>query len=633
VSRIRVLSENVSNRIAAGEVIERPASVVKELVENSIDAGATRISITIEKAGKKLIAVADNGMGMDSDDALLCLEPHATSKIAAEEDIININSFGFRGEAIPSIASVSRLTLRTRTQEQMEGNEIVIQGGKVLKVSPLGCAPGTEFLIRDLFFNTPARKKFLRTDATEEKHIQETIYMLALPHPYIAFDLVIDGRKLVESPAYDDLMPRLQHFFGKGIKDQLMPVAITQNGVKVSGYVARHGITRTSRREQRIFVNGRPVDALPVYRGIREGFGSLVEKGRFPPAVLFITIDPTFVDVNVHPAKREVRFRNEGVIVAAVRSAISMALRHTAAPTISVDPNISLKMILNGAEVGYTPKDNQNHQPKLPGFATEQQREIEVVESYDHTPPVVIENESEMPSLNEEESRNIHTSLFVAPTENRDVLNESTPVPVAQENIATTNTPALSADSMRIIGFIDKTYILAEAKTGLVVIDQHAAHERVMYERILGKQSDSGTSQQLLLPITLELSRSETFFVEKNQELFSECGFGIEAFGQDTVIVNMIPAILSQDNIGGVIKDIIVTLMDDGSFRKHADIHAIAKAACGAAVKAHDNLTFQEAQALLQQMSECELPYSCPHGRPTIITITIKELEKRFGRR
>ena len=326
MSRIHLLTEQVCNKIAAGEVVERPASVVKELIENALDAEATRISVMVEQAGRKLISVRDNGCGMDEEDALLCLESHATSKIKNEEDIFAISSFGFRGEAIPSIASVSRFTIRTRTKEKPAGTEVVIHAGKFISNVPAGCAPGTEVIVRDLFYNLPARKKFIRSDATEERHILECVMNLALANPAVAFELKLDGRTVISSPSAETLTPRVRDLFGKSYADALFPVRHSDFGISVSGFISRRSFTRNSRGDQRIFVNGRCIEAQAVYRGIREGYGPM-DAGRYPAALLFLTLDPKDVDVNVHPAKREVRFRKEYEIVAAVRSAVTKALR------------------------------------------------------------------------------------------------------------------------------------------------------------------------------------------------------------------------------------------------------------------------------------------------------------------
>ncbi|MBU8901357.1 MAG: DNA mismatch repair endonuclease MutL [Victivallales bacterium] len=602
MSKIRVLSENISNRIAAGEVIERPASVVKELVENSIDSGATSIVVEIEKAGRKLIALSDNGSGMDQDDALMCLEPHATSKIKCADDIDNIMTLGFRGEAVPSMASISRFLLRTRLHDSMEGFEVSVRGGKMLSAEPAGCAPGTRIEIRDLFFNVPARKKFLRADATEERHIQEILYMLSLPYPNISFELIMDARKVFLSPSHDNLMPRIKTFFGKNYADHMLQVNYSDEGISITGFVARHGLTRSSRREQRTFFNGRPVEAPAAYRGIRDGFGGLLEKGRFPPCILFIRLDPQNIDINVHPAKREVRLKQEYKVSGVISEAIRIALRQSPAPSISLDSRIPLKSLLRGAQINYTTPTAEQVDLQ---FEPESSEEIPVGQGSDFVPvreEVIFQERAEI-------------VVSSVPTNDSDTLS----LP--------------GSGLVRIVGFIDETYILAISADGLIIIDQHAAHERVMFERLINAARQGVASQQLLLPIALELSRAEASYVSKNSESFLKLGFEIESMSSNTVMLNAIPASLKQENAGGLLRDMLSDLLDEGKASNKLNIKALATASCKAAVKAHDELTLHEARSLFQQMAQCELPFSCPHGRPTIINISTRELEKRFGRK
>jgi len=602
MSKIRVLSENISNRIAAGEVIERPASVVKELVENSIDSGAASIVVEIEKAGRKLIAVTDNGSGMDQDDALMCLEPHATSKIKCAEDIDNIITLGFRGEAVPSIASVSRFSLTTRLHDSMEGFAVSVRGGKILEAEPAGCAPGTRIEVRDIFFNVPARKKFLRAEATEERHIQEILYMLSLPYPGISFELIMDGRKIFSSPSHDDLMPRIKTFFGKNYADHMLAVDYSDEDVSVRGFVARHGLTRSSRREQRTFFNGRPVEAPAAYRGIRDGFGGLLEKGRFPPCILFIRLDPQSMDINVHPAKREIRLKQEYKVSKVITEAIRIALRQSPAPSVTLDSRIPLKSLLQGAQIDYSPP--QVEQADL-YFENEPPEETPAGQGRDFD---ALPNDITTPQTTEPES-------LAVPADSKDSFS----LP--------------GNGNVQIIGFIDETYILGVGADGLIIIDQHAAHERVMFERLLNAARQGVPSQQLLLPITLELSRAEAAYVSKNSEIFLKLGFEVESLSSNTVMLNSVPASLKQENAGGILTDMLSDLLEEGRTSNKLDVEALAMASCKAAVKAHDQLTLHEARSLFQQMAQCELPFSCPHGRPTIVHITKKELEKRFGRK
>lgn len=617
MSIIRILPEDVSNRIAAGEVIERPASVVKELMENSLDAGATSISVLIERAGKKLISITDNGRGMDADDTLLCFEPHATSKITCLQDMDKITTMGFRGEALPSIASISRFRLRTRKSEEMEGNEVIIEGGKFITSAPAGCAPGTEMTVKDLFYNTPARRKFLRTDNTEEKHIIDIFCQIALAHHRISFELIVDGVKVISTPGDKDLLPRIQTIFGKTMKDHLLSLQYEKAGIKITGYIAQHGFTKKSRKDQRTYINNRPVESASIFRGLKNGYESLVMKGCFPPVILFIYMDPQRVDFNVHPAKREVRFREAGLVANVINEAVKETLRAAVAPTVSVPRELPFNTIINGANINYTPADKE--QQILPDMQVKPPSSPHFT-PYDRSSSAmpVIAPEIDMSSANTAEVPPPATPVHADPSAS----------PVSSEQTISRDT------QFGILAFLDETYILASAESGLVIIDQHAAHERILFEKLMNNTKLPGsTSQKLLLPVTLELSRSEIQFLRKNSEPFQELGFEVEPFGQNTIIIHAIPASFPIDEAATFFADLLSTIVDEENISGRADKAEIAKIACSKAVKAHDELTIQEAESLIKQMNQCQLPYSCPHGRPTIISISYKELEKRFGRK
>lgn len=614
MSVIRVLPESISNRIAAGEVIERPASVVKELMENSIDAAANKISVAIEDFGLKLIFVSDNGIGMDADDALLCLEPHATSKISAVEDIGKINTLGFRGEALPSIASVARMKIKTRARNASEGTEVICEGGKMLSVKPTGCAVGTEMLVRDLFFNTPARKKFLCASGTEEKHISDVFTAISLAHHDISFSLTIDAREIYVVPACADLRPRIRTLLGKNVEENLIriePVEI--EGIKISGYMAKHGYSRPSRKEQRVYVNYRPVETFCVYNSIRDAYGGLVPEGRFPPVILFIELDPARVDVNVHPAKREVRFREPRIVSSVITKTLGEVLRNSQTPTVFMPEQLPLRSVLAGAAVSYVPKKNQPDLPHIQKIPDKP--EFKVV-----PPPISAfvehENKSQSPQIYKKEQK-----------------QEQQPGNDADKSLEAQGQFTDQFD-FRLLGFSGDTYIVADSKEGLIVIDQHAAHERVLYEKLLeGAKAKNKTSQTLLIPVMVELSTSEANLLSKNMPLFESLGFDIEPYGNNCFAVNAIPQALRQDNVGGLICDMVSSLSDE--YRAGVTINEanIAKAACSHAIKAHDRIDFEEAKGLLRQLANCKLPFSCPHGRPTIINISFSELEKRFGRK
>ncbi len=677
-----MLSEAVCNKIAAGEVVERPASVVKELVENGLDAGAGKILVAVEKAGSRCIRIVDDGEGMDEDDAMLCFESHATSKIVKEDDIFTISSFGFRGEAMPSIASVSKMSIRTRRRDAASGVEVLVHGGKMIASNPTGCAPGTEVIVKDLFYNIPARKKFLKSNATEERHILDCVSSISLAHPGVTFEVKVDGRTFLSSPASTSLIPRIRELFGKEYADALVPVSQTENGITVSGYISKRNFTRASRADQRIFVNGRSIESQAVYRGIKEGCGPMLEKGRYQAAILFLRLDPKLVDVNVHPTKQEVRFYNDLAVTSAVRQAVMTALRladpvipyiqnpdnrgleKTVAPSIysafSVeDPSFKKD---DSGTAATTPEGIPEHLPpslageadSLPSEPVSPMPELQkqgvshgisdlsrIMRAAYITYQPVSKDASGVP---EEGSASVlfgkdffRTSADAEKTEKQsvpqdDVSRTEKAEPERQyERDSAEQHSLFSPETFRFLGLMENSYLVGTIADGLVLIDQHAAHERVLYERIL-KGVDGSLSQRLLLPIIVEISRADMLFVIRNTSAFESIGYEIEPFGQNTVKLNGIPAALPQNNAGGMFTDILSRLAENGSVQT-LTLDRIARAACKAAVKAHDHLTLAECEALIRQMGKCEQPFACPHGRPTVLNISLNEIERRFGRK
>ena len=622
MSVIKVLPDSVSNKIAAGEVIERPASVVKELVENSIDAGAARIKVKIEKAGKKLIAVSDDGCGMDPDDAVLSLEPHATSKIRNEKDITGIITMGFRGEALPSIASVSKLKLRTRQEASTAGTELIVNGGRFVAENPIGCAPGTEIIVSELFFNIPARKKFLKTDSTEEKHITETICSLALANYRTSFELIIDGRIVINTPGAQEMLPRICDFLGRTIGDRLLFVNGINGDLKVSGYVSKPSLLRNSRREQRIFINKRPIKTVIGYSAIGEAYDTMIMKGSFPIAVLYLDIPPDKVDINVHPAKQEARFQNPNLVKGLIRESIAKALQKAIRPRGAVKTmNVPFSSILTNAEVDYSSKIKEKSEHKeLSLFNFEIDADVDAVDILPVQNQEVKNNNSEDKLADKVECSN-------KPVE----LASSFECTRVRENVAD-KISLPGCDSISFIGIIDNTYLLCSSEEGLIVVDQHAAHERIIFERLLANSDVEAVSQRLLLPITVELTPPEYIFLIKKIDMFNNLGFEIEDFGTNTVIITALPNAFSMNNISEMISDMIDSILQDNK-PNSVDEHIIAGKACKFAVKANDVLSKIEAEKLLKDLSKCKLPFSCPHGRPTVINISYNELEKRFGRK
>jgi DNA mismatch repair protein MutL len=593
VNRIRLLSEQVANQIAAGEVVERPASVVKELVENSLDAEARRVTVTIKNGGRSLINVADDGYGMSRDDVLLALERHATSKISKAEDLHTITSLGFRGEAIPSIAAVSRFTLISRERGALGGTQIEMAGGKILSVTDVGAAEGTVVEVRNLFFNLPARRKFLRSIPTETAHIEHIVTLCALAHPNVAFKLVVDGREVFDLAPTNDLMGRLRELYGARLVEELLAVELSQGDVRATGYVGKPGVSRADRRQQHLFVNHRPVESKGINYALLEGYHTALMKGKFPVTFLFIDIDPVLVDVNIHPAKREVRFRDESAVRQCVIDAVRAALE---------------------------PETAGLHPVQREGWPQTRQH-IVGPRPHGSSPPALSLRGEVVPTPPAAQS-----SLLEVPSGRRE--GEAPAEPLSE--VHTEEGP------WRILGVIGRLYVLIESPEGLVLMDQHAAHERVLFEKMLRElKTDSAPAQKLLLPLTLELDARDAAFLHANQKALQKLGIGVSEFGERTFLVDALPPYFPTANLAQLFRDVIDELRQTGE-----EVHArrlsedkIATTVCRHAVKAHDPLRGEELRALLQQLHQCDLPYTCPHGRPTMIQISYPELEKKFGRK
>jgi DNA mismatch repair protein MutL len=609
MSRIRLLSETVASQVAAGEVVERPASVVKELVENSIDAGARKIDILIRRGGISLIRVIDDGSGMDRDDALLSLERHATSKIRTASDLEAIGTLGFRGEALPSIASVSRFRLTTREPDAVAGSEILVNGGKIDIVREGGEAPGTQVEVRSLFYNLPARRKFLRSENTESRNIEHQIHLQAIGHPQIAFTFMRDDRLIFQLPAAASLHDRIRDLFGSELLERLLPVAgNASSAIAISGSIGRAGVSRQTRDQQLVFVNGRAIESPVLNAGLREGYHTALMKGQYPITFLFLEIDPTAVDVNVHPAKREVRFRDPKGVREAVVGAIQQTLQsgregwqgQFRAPEIlnapTVDPPESLRTSLALRPEASFPEVAHRELSGLRTAATDsgrggspnRPRAIEVNRPYQD-----VESSSEAPR-------------------------------------------GQSTQQFQIIGVLNKLYILMENADGLVLVDQHAAHERILFEELRGRMEEQGVpTQRLLIPQTFDLPPRDADWIERNMSILQKMGIGVESFGPNTFKIDSLPAFLNASDpvhfMQRVIDDLKSSSASSSPMRLGEEM--IAMTVCRHAVKANDPLRYLEIEKLIQDLLACDLPYCCPHGRPTMIQISNTELEKKFGRK
>ncbi len=588
--RIRILPDILSNKIAAGEVVERPASVVKELVENAIDAGGRRIVVEVEAGGRRLIRVADDGIGMDRDDALLALERFATSKIATDEDLFAIRSLGFRGEALPSIAAVSRLTLVSRTAEQAAATAIRVEGGRILKVGEAGAPPGTLVTVQDLFFNTPARRKFLKTVNTEMGHIGDGLASLALGHPEIDFKLIHNGKTTRRWPAVTDSIDRVADVLGRSLQQDLHALALENEVARVHGWAASPRVNRSTSRGVHLFVNGRAVKDRTLLHAVMQGYRQRLMKGQFPVAVCSLALPADQVDVNVHPTKHEVRFVRSREIHGLVAGAVAAAL--------------------DQAERRQRPGGDHRRPVAAPG-------ETAIAENRARFEPLP----SAMPPSRP--GRPMGSELAAAQTADRAGGDQAGLW--HQGRFARLN----------VIGQFRRTYILCEAEEGLVLIDQHAAHERIFYEQLhRRKGTANAATQALLIPETIDLSHREATLLQELRGALVPLGFEIEPFGGTTFAIKTVPAMLANGEVGPVIREILEKALTAGGQAAPETIldESVKVMACHGAIRARQALDLRQIRRLLQQMDECENPSHCPHGRPTWIQWTTKDLEKAFGR-
>ena len=643
---IHVLSDVVANKIAAGEVVERPASVLKELVENALDAEATRIDVTIVCGGRTLVGVADNGRGMNRDDALLSVERHATSKIRDVDDLERIATLGFRGEALAAITSVARFRLCTRRAADLTGTEILMAAGKIQEVREAGCPPGTSVEVRHLFFNVPARRKFLRSEQTELVHLRQVFMTYAIAHPAVGMKLTVDGRLISSLAPGATFEERRRDLFSFLAPSDLRPVNYAAGGIRVTGHVGLPAVSRSDRAEQYIFINGRPAGAPIVSGAIREGYHTVLPRDRYPVVFLFLELDPALVDVNVHPTKREVRFYNPGAVREVVTTAVRQALALDGVGAFvpqSVRPLPGSAIALRPGEspsVGGLPELGQgllgrDWHPPLKGL-----------ENFPAAPSVL--GAAGMPAApGVPGERRFPYSAWPVPPARDALYPPVTPVVPGKPVVppaglrggveALSGLPEASAPWAwcRILGQIGGLYVVMETEAGLALMDPHAAHERVLYERFMAQVTHGKIeSQGLLVPETVALPSRDALRVRRHLDLLKQMGFGIAEFGGDTFVVDALPLCFQSTAARILLADVAAILETSGERRSadHLLEEQVAQAACQAAVKAHSVLTREEIEDLVMQLAKTEMPYTCPHGRPTLIHTSFQELAKKFGR-
>ena len=590
---IRILPEQLTNKIAAGEVVERPGSVVKELIENALDAQATRIAVSINHGGKSFIRVTDNGLGMDREDALLCIRSHTTSKIRAVEDIFSIASLGFRGEALASIAAVSRLTLSTRDHSQPVGTEIHLVGGAVESIRDAGIPVGTTVEVSDLFFNTPARKKFLKGERTEYAAIAETITTTSLAHHGVAFKLARDNEAIFDYPPGSHLRERVLQTHYREWDTRLLPLDAARGGVTLRGYIAKAELSRTNRTAQLFFINKRSIRSPALSYALQRGYEGYLPQGHFPVAIIMLTIDPALVDVNVHPTKREVRLQDERFVLEQMTHAVRELLHQANhAPSISFT---------------YTLDKNKKYAPgavDAPSYGLLKEG-ITTVEMAGH------------------------------PAEDQGTL----PLPRAGEepDTASSHGGAQLLKVKELLGQIGLSYIIAETEEGLIIIDQHAAHERIVFEDILAAmESSAPATQPLLFPITLELSFKESQLLDEHLPLLAGTGFVIRHLGKNTYCIDAAPAWLENLAVQDLIRDYLQEVSDgkgERTVHERREQSARILACKTRTVKANARLSREEMEHLIRRLEQSKTPFTCPHGRPTIIKVTLNDLDKQFKRK
>ena len=586
MSKINLLPEDLINKIAAGEVIERPASVVKELIENSLDAGASRVEIEIKDYGKELIKISDNGSGMDQEDAKKSVLRHATSKIQNTEDLFAIQTLGFRGEALASIAAVSMLSITTKRKDELGAFNLILEGGKIISEKIIGAEEGTTLEVKNLFFNTPARKKFLKTDAVELRHIMDTVIRYVLIHPEVSFKLVHENNLLLNSPTVNNFRDNFVSIYGTNSAKELLKVSYQKESVKINGFISKPYQARNDRSQQHLFVNQRWIRNDELAKAIYDGYHSLLFVGKHPVFVLNLELNPEKIDVNVHPAKTEIKIEQKEEVCSAVEKAVRETLeKNNLIPIMDLEQERQLVFGTEKKEAKYAFE---------PGYQT----------------------------VLEDKPVNFVSDEEVTITE----------LPLGREQYPETSI-SLKLPPMKILGQILKTFFVAEIEGGALFIDQHVVQERVLYEKFmeqfLGKRV---MVQELLQGEILEFSPAEKILVIENLIKLKELGFSLEEFGGNSFILKTVPNLFGRLQPTEMLYTVLEELKSGKNKLEEIQEEIITRMACRASVKAGDSITIPEIQRLLEELARTKLPYTCPHGRAVLIKVPIEELEKKFRR-
>lgn len=660
---IRILEQKVADKIAAGEVVDKPLSVVKELVENAIDAGATAITVEIQKGGKTYIRVTDNGCGIDAEEVELAFQRHATSKISEATDLERLETLGFRGEALASIAAVSRTEMITKTAEAKTGTKLLVEGGKAFKKERTGCPDGTTIVVRDLFYNMPARKEFLSSDAAESRVIIEFLSQIALAYVNLRIRAISNGTMLFSTQGKGDRLRNILTVYSKEISDNLLPVKAQEDYLQLEGYISSPGTSRSNRKHQIFFVNGRIVDSKVIQKGVSQAYLDKLFEGRFPAAFLFLHFRPDTLEVNIHPNKRQVRFMDDDFVTDFIRRSLREALMSgEAIPSVQHKdlfkmPDSGKKQVQQGSEKWKASdasiQNTKNAVPRAKPTPAEEQVEIKkllstIRKEKEQTTSDLRENikpyETHGRAQREkfENSRIQDVPYQVIPS-NRDdetqVLRQGdAPAEKPAESVFSfrqepKTPPPFNFDDLTLLGAIFNTYIMASDETCFYLIDQHAAHERIFFEKLMTQyEREEKHRQPLLFPIMLDISCSAAQGQEEWMTALCQMGFLIEEFGVKTYAVKEIPMFMELDEAESFLRDFTDSLADGSKLTTPPVLHKIIMRSCKSAVKAHDHLEDSEIRRLIEELKKCDNPFSCPHGRPTFIKMTQYQIEKMFKR-
>lgn len=664
MKRINLLDEHTSNKIAAGEVVERPSSVVKELVENSIDAGSKNITIEIEEGGIALIRVIDDGIGVHNLDIEKAFLPHATSKIKTVEDIYSISTLGFRGEALPSIASVSKVTFRSKPAECDFGKELVLEAGEKISLTDIGMNNGSVMEVKDLFFNVPARRKFLKSTSREGSLINDIILRIALSNPHISFKLFNNGKKTLHTYGDGNLNNVIRTIYGKNISEHVLPFEYEDETLKIHGYIGKELIARGSRNNESIFVNNRYIKNKTIVAAVENAFKSFSTVNKFPFFVLFIDLSPDSIDVNIHPTKAEIKFKDERVIYKRVFDAVHSALKEDIFNSFKVDNKFEIEEVVEEIKLDL---DSESNTPSISEPASSNKIEPSIKDVYNKVTIYDVKKEEDLynklKQLNRDKNINNYnykqpdnktasedlnissikenSNLETTYNTNSDIIkntsssnNNSIDIKSSEESTLKHSEPTPKFPDLRIIGQFRKTYILAEYLDTLYLIDQHVAHEKILFEKYVKDiENNEIVVQRLLIPCIIDLSLDDFECYKENIHVFADSGFVIEEFGGNTIALKEVPYFLGKLDAKNFLLSIIDNLKNLGSGKTvDVKVHKIATMACKAAVKANDYLTQIEMEKLISDLRYLDNPFNCPHGRPIIIKFTEYELEKRFRR-